>query len=168
VIAIPDADRLFLYWLGSIKVNLNVTFKSISFNANIIRTLNWTHYLASVAFDVLISSVAKDHLLLSPLSILCSTYSNSCPSQVVSCRHAPLFIHHRNVSKQRALIAALVAKLLCLIIFHSEANYICSKYFVSWFPNTFNLWYCLEGEINHTSQFCRKLLKLLFESPKII
>ena len=131
MIAIPDADRLFLYWLGSIKVNLNVTFRSISFNANIIRTLHWTHYLASVAFDVLISSVAKDHLLLSPLSIHCFTSSSSCPSQVVSCRHAPLFIHHRNVSKQRALIAALVAKLLCLITFHSEANYICSKYFVS-------------------------------------
>jgi len=39
------------------------------FSANIIRTLNWTHYLANVAFDVLISSVAKDHLPLSPLFI---------------------------------------------------------------------------------------------------
>jgi hypothetical protein len=78
----------------------------IRFSIDIIRTLNWTHYLASVAFDVLISSVAKHHLPLSPLyHSLFSTFSASCPSQVVECRPAHLFIHHRKVTKQHSRIS---------------------------------------------------------------
>ena len=67
--AFPDLSRPPLYWLGSIQLNLNVRFRSIEFSANIIETLNITHYLASAAFDLLVTSVAKAHLSLSSLHV---------------------------------------------------------------------------------------------------